>query len=114
MISDGKLYVKLDDGKYSELCEVGEHVAELQTSEEKEKDCAQTLHFEHSFECELTEESLHILDLLIHPFLLVCHPDDEKELKKAKIDPRFKIISAPYAERGKVVIVDRKKMEDLI
>ena len=62
------------------------------------------------------ENTIHNLDLILHPFILFVNPSEEDRLKEALKGTEFeeKVIVQPASvvEMGKAIIMDRKKLED--
>jgi hypothetical protein len=62
------------------------------------------------------EKSIHIVDLIQHPYILLVNPTEENRIRQALKDTEFEdtVLIQPYdaVEEGKAIMIDRKKLED--
>ena len=60
------------------------------------------------------QDALHRADLLIHPCIIYCNPDDKELVKEANTATGDKAIvkETPWIESGKIILADRDKIEN--
>ena len=57
------------------------------------------------------KEAIHKYDLLIHPYIIYCHPSVKDLLKECLGDTQM-IEDIPWIEKDKVYLFDRAKIEE--
>lgn len=63
---------------------------------------------------EELKKALHDMDLLVRPNIVFCNPKQYEQIKTALENQPFIVEADAAVEEGKVIVVDRKKMEDWI
>ena len=61
---------------------------------------------------EELKKALHDMDLLVHPNIVFCNPNQYDMIKDASENQPFIVEADVAVEEGKVIVVDRKKMEE--
>lgn len=60
------------------------------------------------------QDALHRIDLLIHPCIIYCNPNDKQIAQEANTATGDKAIieETPWMESGKILLADRDKIEN--
>lgn len=60
------------------------------------------------------QEALYRMDLLIHPCIIYCNPNDKELVQEANTVTGDKaiIVETPWMESGKIILADRDKIEN--
>ena len=60
------------------------------------------------------QDALHRMDLLIHPYIIYCNPNDKELVQEANIAIGDKAIieEIPWMESGEIILTDRDKIEN--
>lgn len=60
------------------------------------------------------QDALHRMDLLIHPYIIYCNPNDKELIQEANAETGDKAVIEwiPWMEPGKILLADRDKIEN--